>query len=59
MQVLENLSEDDERKAIVTVTSTKGSTPEGWAKMIVWSEGRTLGSIGGGCSEGNNWHQET
>ena len=54
MQVLENLSEeDDERKAIVTVTSTKGSTPRGaGAKMIVWSEGRTLGSIGGGCSEG-------
>ena len=53
MQVLENFQRKIERKAIVTVTSTKGSTPRGaGAKMIVWSEGRTLGSIGGGCSEG-------
>lgn len=54
IKVLENLSkEDEERKAIVTVTSTKGSTPRGaGAKMITWQDGRTLGSIGGGCSEG-------
>ncbi|WP_195429035.1 XdhC/CoxI family protein [Clostridium sp. D46t1_190503_E9] len=54
IKVLENLAkEDEERKAIVTVTSTKGSTPRGaGAKMIVWQSGKTLGSIGGGCSEG-------
>lgn len=54
IKVLENISkEDEEKKAIVTVTSTKGSTPRGaGAKMIVWSNGKTLGSIGGGCSEG-------
>ena len=53
-KVLENLAEvEEEKKAIVTVTSTKGSTPRGaGAKMIVWSDGRILGSIGGGCSEG-------
>lgn len=40
-------------KAIVTVISTKGSTPrKAGAKMLVWPDGRTTGSIGGGCSEG-------
>ncbi|MHB1394952.1 MAG: XdhC family protein [Clostridia bacterium] len=40
-------------KAIVTVISTKGSTPrKTGAKMLVWLDGRTIGSIGGGCSEG-------
>jgi xanthine dehydrogenase accessory factor len=53
-EVLENLAQvDEEKKAIVTVTSTKGSTPRGaGAKMIVWNDGKILGSIGGGCSEG-------
>lgn len=54
IKVLENLAKEyEEKKAIVTVTSTKGSTPRGaGAKMIVWPDGRILGSIGGGCSEG-------
>jgi len=44
---------NDEAKAIVTVISTKGSTPrKAGAKMLVWPDGRTMGSIGGGCSEG-------
>lgn len=53
-QVLTELStENSEAKAIVTVISTKGSTPrKAGAKMIVWPDGRTMGSIGGGCSEG-------
>ncbi|HYE84496.1 MAG TPA: XdhC/CoxI family protein [Clostridia bacterium] len=43
----------DGTKAIVTVISTKGSTPrKTGAKMLVWQDGRTMGSIGGGCSEG-------
>ena len=52
--VLMELSKgEDDPKAIVTVVSTKGSVPrESGAKMIVWPYGRTLGSIGGGCSEG-------
>lgn len=54
MEVLKKLAEEEEeKKAIVTIISTKGSTPRGiGAKMIVWSNGKTLGSIGGGCSEG-------
>ncbi|HEY8892117.1 MAG TPA: XdhC/CoxI family protein [Clostridium sp.] len=52
--VLTELSHDeDDQMAIITIISTKGSVPrkEG-AKMLVWSNGKTLGSIGGGCSEG-------
>ncbi|SHI17850.1 xanthine dehydrogenase accessory factor [Sporobacter termitidis DSM 10068] len=42
-----------EPRALVTIIETKGSVPRDvGAKMVVWSDGRTLGSIGGGCSEG-------
>ncbi|HHT17546.1 MAG TPA: xanthine dehydrogenase [Papillibacter sp.] len=42
----------DEPRALVTIISAKGSTPrDPGAKMIVWPDGRILGSIGGGCSE--------
>ena len=53
-EVLKELcKEEDSPKAIITITSTKGSVPrkEG-AKMLVWPYGKVLGSIGGGCSEG-------
>lgn len=41
-----------EQRALATIIETKGSVPrETGAKMIVWPQGRTLGSIGGGCSE--------
>ncbi|HEY5555947.1 XdhC/CoxI family protein [Acetobacterium sp.] len=52
-EVLENLANNNEEKcAIITVVSKKGSVPRGpGAKMIVWPDGRILGSIGGGCSE--------
>ncbi|MGE5578973.1 MAG: XdhC family protein [Bacillota bacterium] len=39
-------------RAAVTLVSTKGSTPrQAGARMLVWADGRTLGSIGGGCVE--------
>ena len=52
--VLTNLSSgDDSPKAIVTILSTKGSVPrKAGTKMLVWPYGKILGSIGGGCSEG-------
>lgn len=38
--------------AIVTILSTKGSTPrEAGAKMAVFRDGSVAGSIGGGCAE--------
>lgn len=44
--------ETAEPYALVTIIETKGSTPrEAGAKMIVYPDGRTIGSIGGGCSE--------
>lgn len=40
-------------RAIITILSSKGSVPrKSGAKMIAYLDGRTLGSIGGGCSEG-------
>lgn len=42
-----------EPKAVVTIVDTKGPVPrEAGAKMVVWPDGRILGSIGGGCGEG-------
>lgn len=50
---LRYLAENDEPKAVVTILSTKGSTPrEAGAKMAVSPLGKVTGSIGGGCSEG-------
>lgn len=52
--VLSELGElRNDPRAIVTIIEAKGSVPRGvGAKMIVWTYGKTLGSIGGGCSEG-------
>ena len=44
----------DDAKALITIMSSKGSVPrKAGAKMIAWYDGRTLGSIGGGCAEGD------
>ena len=44
--------ETDVPKAVATVISSKGSSPRGaGAKMIIYRDGRLVGSIGGGCSE--------
>lgn len=55
LEVLGNLADSKhEPKAIVTVIATKGSAPrKAGAKMIVYPDGRTVGSVGGGCSEGD------
>jgi xanthine dehydrogenase accessory factor len=53
MNVLYALAiETDVPKAIVTIISTKASVPRGaGAKMLVYADGRIMGSIGGGCRE--------
>jgi xanthine dehydrogenase accessory factor len=44
--------ESGERAALVTVTATEGSTPQkAGAKMVVYPDGRIVGTIGGGCVE--------
>jgi xanthine dehydrogenase accessory factor len=41
-----------QRAALVTIVSSKGSTPQRvGAKMLVFPDGRTVGTIGGGCYE--------
>ena len=41
-----------EPAALVTIVSTKGSTPQRvGAKMLVFADGRMVGTIGGGCYE--------
>jgi xanthine dehydrogenase accessory factor len=43
---------DGEPAALVTVVSTEGSTPQkAGAKMLVYADGRIVGTIGGGCVE--------
>lgn len=45
-------SNDNTLKALLTILSSKGSVPrKAGAKMIAYVDGRTIGSIGGGCSE--------
>jgi xanthine dehydrogenase accessory factor len=44
--------ERGEAAALVTIVSTTGSTPQRvGAKMLVFGDGRTVGTIGGGCYE--------
>jgi xanthine dehydrogenase accessory factor len=43
---------DGEAAALVTVIATEGSTPQkAGAKMLVFADGRIVGTIGGGCVE--------
>lgn len=45
-------NKDSIPKAVLTILSSKGSVPrKAGAKMIAYLDGRTIGSIGGGCSE--------
>lgn len=57
-EVLEELAfGSNDEKALATIISTKGSVPrKAGAKMIVWPDGRILGSVGGGCSEAEVIH---
>jgi xanthine dehydrogenase accessory factor len=42
----------DEAAALVTIIAASGSTPQRvGAKMLVYEDGRTVGTIGGGCYE--------
>lgn len=46
------LTNQEERSALVTIVSTKGSTPrKAGATMLVAQNGKLWGTIGGGCGE--------
>ena len=48
--------EKGEEVALVTIVSSNGSTPQRvGAKMLVYSDGRTVGTIGGGCYENESF----
>ncbi len=43
---------EPEKKVLATIVARKGSAPQGMgAKMLVLSDGRCIGTIGGGCME--------
>src|SRR3954470_18682031 len=54
-EVFEDLTQALDRgddAALVTIVSAQGSTPQRvGAKMLVFADGRTVGTIGGGCYE--------
>ncbi|MBI4496125.1 MAG: XdhC family protein [Deltaproteobacteria bacterium] len=44
--------------ALATIVSAKGSTPrELGAKMLIFEDGKLLGSVGGGCMEAEVWQE--
>jgi xanthine dehydrogenase accessory factor len=44
--------------AVATIIGTKGSTPrEAGAKMLIREDGKTWGSVGGGCLEAEVWQE--
>lgn len=50
--------EAGERRALATIIMTKGSTPRKvGAKMLVFPDGRFVGTIGGGCGESDVFHE--
>ncbi len=52
LQALQDAFARGETVALVTIVSARGSTPQRvGARMLVYSDGRTIGTIGGGCYE--------
>ena len=52
----QNLLKKGETFAIATVVDTKGSTPQKpGAKLLVRQDGSGVGTVGGGCVEGDIW----
>ena len=52
LQRLVQCQEESYPVALATIISTQGSTPcKVGTKMLVFPDGRTVGTIGGGCAE--------
>jgi xanthine dehydrogenase accessory factor len=55
-----DLLEKDDQLVVATVIRTKGSTPQKrGAKLLVRADGSGLGTLGGGCVEGDIWFAAT
>ena len=51
-EILEALLENRETSVLAVIVSRKGSAPrEAGTKMLIYRDGRTVGTIGGGCME--------
>jgi len=47
---------ESKRLAVATIITTSGSTPQRTgAKLLVFEDGRMLGTVGGGCVEADVW----
>ncbi len=45
-----------QRLAVATIIATSGSTPQQTgAKLLVFEDGRMMGTVGGGCVEADVW----
>jgi xanthine/CO dehydrogenase XdhC/CoxF family maturation factor len=48
--------DDDDHAVVATIVHTRGSTPrEVGTRMLIGADGRTTGTIGGGCGEADIW----
>lgn len=48
--------EAGKRLAVATIIATSGSTPQQTgAKLLVFEDGRMMGTVGGGCVEADVW----
>ncbi|MDP6665290.1 MAG: XdhC family protein [SAR202 cluster bacterium] len=55
-----SLLEKDDQLVVATVIRTKGSTPQKpGAKLLVRKDGTGVGTLGGGCVEGDIWFEAT
>ena len=47
---------EGKRLAVATIITTSGSTPQRTgAKLLVFDDGRMMGTVGGGCVEADVW----
>lgn len=57
-QEITRLRQEGRRAALATIVRRLGSTPrKDHAKMLVYEDGSTLGSVGGGCTEAEVWQK--
>lgn len=52
LPVINQLMQNNNKAALVTIIATKGSSPRrAGSQMLVTADGRLFGTIGGGCGE--------
>jgi xanthine/CO dehydrogenase XdhC/CoxF family maturation factor len=52
LQQICQVQNNGETAALIIIVETHGSTPrKAGSKMLVWPDGRSVGTIGGGCGE--------